>query len=191
MIEALRFFEIYTAVNLHFNSGTYDYFKYQGSTNITEKSFLKRNDKYFFQRTAKGLNDESEALGFCVANIAAGKKYIRAFDMATYRAWVEAYNSIEYKFYSELVAWIRSGKKIDKLIEMVHMGEVSKETLIIFDCILGGQLFKKMTQSNNFIWSENKVFLEKYTPFLKYLWNIDDTFIKAMSLSAKKAQSFS
>lgn len=46
-------FRIYTAIKLHFDSDSYDYFKYNGNVRATPDSFNKRNDVYFFEKLAK------------------------------------------------------------------------------------------------------------------------------------------
>jgi hypothetical protein len=46
-------YKIYTAIKLHFDSDSYDYFKYNGSIRATENSFHKRNDVYFFEKLAR------------------------------------------------------------------------------------------------------------------------------------------
>lgn len=64
--EGLTAYKTYLAIRNHFNSD-YDYFKYNGKLKVSNDSFLKRRDKFFFaklERTYKG----HELVYFFVAN---------------------------------------------------------------------------------------------------------------------------
>ena len=51
-------YEIYLAIKLHFESPTYDFQKFNGKTRVTEASFQKRKDRYFFEKAAARLSKE-------------------------------------------------------------------------------------------------------------------------------------
>ena len=59
----------YVAVKLHFNNEKYDYIKCNGRTkNITQNSFAKRRDKYYFEKQCNAQSRRrqcmaAEALG--------------------------------------------------------------------------------------------------------------------------------
>jgi hypothetical protein len=48
MTDIFEAFRIYKAIRLHFNSESYDYFKYHGKVNWSKQELLKRKDKYQF-----------------------------------------------------------------------------------------------------------------------------------------------
>ena len=48
----------YIALKLHFTSD-YDYFKYNGKTNVTLHRFEERKDKYHYKRLAKKYEDST------------------------------------------------------------------------------------------------------------------------------------
>ena len=45
-------FTLHNAINLHFN-GSYDCFKYNFKTNVTEKTYWKRPDKFALTKIGK------------------------------------------------------------------------------------------------------------------------------------------
>ena len=49
---------LYLAVNNHFNTDSYDYFKYAGKTSVKLETFLKRKDKYHFAKLARKYHVE-------------------------------------------------------------------------------------------------------------------------------------
>lgn len=63
-------FKLYIALKNHFTLKTYDYFKYNGKTRTSQKSFEKRNDKFFFQKLSK----HNDILGFLVSNLIVNSK---------------------------------------------------------------------------------------------------------------------
>ena len=59
-------YEKYVALKLHFTS-EYDYFRYNGKTSVTPKSFDVRKDKFHFKRLATKY-DDSTIIEYFVAN---------------------------------------------------------------------------------------------------------------------------
>ena len=51
-------FALYNALKLHFTSESYDYFKYNGKTNVSPQSFMTRKDKYQFYKLSRKYNPE-------------------------------------------------------------------------------------------------------------------------------------
>jgi hypothetical protein len=43
-------YALWNALKLHFTSESYDYFKYKGKMKISDESFLKRRDRFFFAK---------------------------------------------------------------------------------------------------------------------------------------------
>ena len=46
-------YKTYVALKNHFKSDSYDYFKYKGKARVKEETFLKRKDKFFFEKIRK------------------------------------------------------------------------------------------------------------------------------------------
>ena len=46
-------FGLYESLKLHFSKDSYDFFKYNGKTNISVTSFENRKDKYHFYKLSR------------------------------------------------------------------------------------------------------------------------------------------
>ncbi len=61
-------FTLYHVLKLHFTSG-YDFFKYNGKTNITIETFEKRKDKYHFYKLSRKFNNrKNDYVDFVISN---------------------------------------------------------------------------------------------------------------------------
>ena len=89
-------YQKYIALKLHFTSD-YDYFKYNGKTNVTLNSFNERKDKFHFKKIVKKYGDEN-IIEYFVANLISEKPWIGSMDVATYSQWLRRIQSIEYIF---------------------------------------------------------------------------------------------
>ena len=69
--EGFAAYAIYNSLHLHFTSKSYDYFKYNGKTNVSKDTFLKRKDKYKFHKFARKYSLD-ELRDFFVANFIEG-----------------------------------------------------------------------------------------------------------------------
>ena len=188
-ILTLRFYEIYTAVTVHF-SGSYDYFVSDGNINVTEKSFLARKDKYFFERWKSRCPDEDTAIGLCVANNVAGNKYIMKYTDVAYKEWMVKCDKLEYNFSEELDFYLEAKKvsvepPLELLVNMVLAERLSREFLIIFNIVTDGMVYDELDKTNNFIWEDMKKHQLKYAPFLKRLWNIHPGIIVKLKAIAR------
>ena len=61
-------YAIYNSIHLHFTSSSYNYHKYNGKTNVSKDSFLKRKDKYHFYKLSRKYPNKEEMKNFLVAN---------------------------------------------------------------------------------------------------------------------------
>src|SRR6056300_578565 len=64
--EGLNAYKTYLAIRNHFNTD-YDYFKYNGKLKVSNDSFLKRRDKFFFAKLERNYRN-NELVYFFVAN---------------------------------------------------------------------------------------------------------------------------
>ena len=67
MITAYETFQLYNALKLHF-TGNYDFFKYNGKSNVSVDSFERRKDKYHFYKLSRKYPNKEEMKNFLVAN---------------------------------------------------------------------------------------------------------------------------
>jgi len=65
-------YALWNALKLHFTSDSYDYFKYNGKTNVSKSTFSTNKSKYHFYKLSRKYNLE-ELKDFYVANFIQGK----------------------------------------------------------------------------------------------------------------------
>ena len=62
-------FGLYQALKLHFTQESYDFFKYNGKTNVSVTTFDNRKDKYHFHKLSRRLSQREDMIDFIVANL--------------------------------------------------------------------------------------------------------------------------
>ena len=97
-------YKIYLALKSHFTSD-YDYFKYHGKMRVKEESFLKRRDKFFFEKIERRY--KKELVPFFVSNLIKEDNAWSgslATDQAeqTFNEWKKKTQSLRYVFKEEM-----------------------------------------------------------------------------------------
>ena len=175
-------YKMYLALRMHFTKDHYDYVKYRGKVNASEKSFEERRDRYFFKKLATKY-EGSKVLDYFVANFMSDPRgYIKSFSDGNYERWKVNKESFSYKFRQDvdlLLTYFEAPyqDKFDKIFEVKDgqhplllrhylSGEITLETLVVFETCLGyiGQFDKKLTDP---IWKDVRKRVLKYKPFLK------------------------
>jgi len=169
-------YKVYCALKRHFQSQTYDYFKYNGKVRTSYATFEKRPDKYFFSKLAK----HKDIIGFLAANFVNGDRWVgdlvnEQVAEKAYRDWLMRKQSMSYVFKNDL-------DKIDNLIESLKVvdnqhpalfklylaKEVSAETVIIINKIQRFFGYWTKNLKNCIVWQEEKNKLQKLAPFVDY-----------------------
>ena len=170
-------YKMYCALKRHFNSESYDYFKYQGKVRTTHKAFEKRNDKYFFAKLAKHKDIE----GFLVANLAYGDLWVGDLvnEQAAekqYREWLKRRQSMSYTFRNDIEK-IGSMKEEMRVVDKQHpklfkrylSKEICIETLIIMNGLWKGMMFMYWNEMlKDPVWRNVHQKLLKFSPFVQY-----------------------
>ena len=165
----------YIALKLHFTSD-YDYFRYNGKTSVTPKSFNERKDKFHFKRLAKKY-DDSTIIEYFIANIIDNKQWIGNMDIATYSQWQAKIQSIEYVFSNDVEKLLTNVTEFDiifnsdkgnhpKLIKAYLGKKISLETLVIFEKLLDFRKTFNKEITDQIIWPKVNMLIEKYEPFV-------------------------
>jgi len=181
MTESTGFaaYALWNALKLHFTSSSYDYFKYNGKTNVSKDSFSIRKDKYSFYRLSRKYSLE-ELRNYMVANFVFGKSNWVGEMMGTeaedtYKNWQKIQQSLTYTFENDIIKLLEN----EKIFE-VHNGEypflltstmrynTQLETLCILDDLMNffPMWSKKIT--DDVVWPNFKMKCEKYKPFISY-----------------------
>ena len=170
-------YKVYCALKRHFNSESYDYFKYQGKVRTTHKAFEKRNDKYFFAKLAKHKDIE----GFLVANLAYGDIWVGDLvnEQAAekqYREWLKRKQSMSYVFKNDLdsIGLLKDEMRVvegqhPKLFKRYLSKEICIETVIILNGLWNGMMFMYWNEMlKDPVWRSEHNKLLKFTPFVQF-----------------------
>lgn len=175
-------YRLYSALKLHFTSSSYDYFRYNGKTNISQDTFLKNKAKYQFYKLSRKYSLE-ELRNFYVANFVYGDsnwvgQMTGPEGETAYKKWQKTNQSLSYVFKSDMEKMIDEGSPEEMLIVMkgqhpkllrtVMSGEISIETVVILNNLLNFFPMWDRKISEDIIWPNWRLKCEKYTPFVTY-----------------------
>jgi len=191
--EGIDAYKIYLAIRNHFKTD-YDYFKYNGKMKISDESFLKRRDRFFFAKLERKYK-KSELVYFFVA------KFIKDENMwsgslvgneseKVYYEWLKYVESLKYNFTNECqkLQTLLEDKSLSFddlfyinnnshpiLLTKVVGGHISIETFSIMDMIIS---FTNRWNKHidDFTYINVKQISVKYKPFL----NVDKDIYKSI-----------
>jgi hypothetical protein len=174
-------------LKLHFTSDSYDYFKYNGKTNVSKSTFSTNKSKYHFYKLSRKYNLE-ELKDFYIANFIQGKgdwvgDLLQDGD-ENYTKWQKTQQSLTYTFENDIMYMFDSVdgaefwhiddyfKPIDggwpMLITKMMHDKIKLETVCIlidiFDCMPRWE--KQITE--DIVWPTHRRIIKKYTPFIQY-----------------------
>ena len=169
-------YQKYIALKLHFTSD-YDYFKYNGKTNVTLNSFNERKDKFHFKKIVKKYGDEN-IIEYFVAKFISEKPWIGSMDVATYSQWLRRIQSIEYIFENDSKNLLTNVENYDiiftsvdgnhpKLVRAFLGKKISLETLVVFEKLLHYRKRFNKEIKEQIIWPKVSRLIEKYEPFIE------------------------
>ena len=176
-------YRCYLSLKNHFTKDHYDYIKYRGKTRATHQAFYKRKDRFWFEKFARQKTDQ-EVEEFFVANFTscADPESLWIGEMikegeGRYQDWQKKLQSLSYVF-KEDCEKLFTDNKIDDVFDCSKGhpivlkkflgGNISLETLVIYDRILGySKNFDKKLQDP--VWETVSRRVRKYSPFI----NID------------------
>ncbi|CAB4133062.1 59 protein [uncultured Caudovirales phage] len=185
MTEASGFaaFALWNALKLHFTSNSYNYFKYNGKTNVSKNSFMNRKDKFTFYRLSRKF-DLEELKYYMVANFLKDNGNWVG-DMAGpeaeehYKKWQKINQSLTYTFENDIMFLLDrvenpnemlevKNNSFPKLMMFVMEGSVTLETLVILNDILNFFPMWDKKIYDDLVYPNFKLKCEKYAPFLQY-----------------------
>ena len=176
-------YRCYISLKSHFTKESYDYHKVGVLTRVKKETFYKRKDRFWFEKFSRQKNDK-EVVDFFVSNFVSttdpSRMYIGELvknGEERYVDWKKRTQSLSYVFREE-TEYLFKDKKIDEvfdcskghpiILKKFLGGNISLETLVIYDRILGyGNNFDKKLKDP--VWETVSRRVRKYTPFL----NID------------------
>jgi hypothetical protein len=172
-------FAMFHALKLHF-TGSYDYVKYNGKTNVSKQSFSIRKDKFTFYRLSRKYSLD-ELRNYYISNfIVQDVNWVGDItgpdNEENYKKWQKRIQSLTYQFESDIIHVldnhndifkVESGNYPKLLVETMH-GKVAIESLVILNDLLNFFPMWEKKISDDIVWPELKIKCEKYKPFLFY-----------------------
>jgi hypothetical protein len=191
--EGIDAYKIYLAIRNHFKTD-YDYFKYKGKMKISDESFLKRRDRFFFAKLERKYK-KSELVYFFVANFIKDENMwsgslVGNESEKVYYEWLKYVESLKYNFTNECqkLQTLLEDKSLSFddlfninnnshpiLLTKVVGGHISIETFSIMDMIIS---FTNRWNKHidDFTYINVKQISVKYKPFL----NVDKDVYKSI-----------
>jgi hypothetical protein len=184
-ITGYEAFCLYLGLKSHFNTKTYDFFRY-GAKKIKQNTYMSRNDRIFFEKIAKKYKKQF-IIDFIIANLLENSNFwVKDFFSSecedTYLRWKRRTESMEYVFRSDceiILDFLESSKMTFQklfttdnqgnhpvLLKMLMRKDVSPETFCALDSILSFTVKWNSLLANDPVWDEMKTRYSKYVQFL-------------------------
>ena len=175
-------YALWNALKLHFTSVSYDYFRYNGKTNVSKQTFTTNKSKYQFYKLSRKYNLE-ELKNFYIANFIQGKgdwvgDLLQDGD-ENYTKWQKTQQSLTYTFENDIIVLLDKvenpndllvvrSNEFPKLMQYTTQGDVTLETLIILNDLMNFFPMWEKEIYDDIVWPNFKNKCVKYKPFLHY-----------------------
>ena len=189
MIENSGFaaYAMWNALKLHFLSD-YDYFKYNGKTNVSKSTFAVRKDKYQFYRLSRKYSLD-ELKNFYIANFISGNSdwvgnILSAEGEENYKEWQKRHQSLTYLFDNDIIHLLEKVQGSDfwnmddyfktyeggwpNIVTKLMQNQISLETVCILVDIVGCMPRWEKEITEDIVWPMWHKLIKKYTPFVQY-----------------------
>lgn len=173
-MDAFQAYKTYLALKNHFNSKTYDYFKYNGRTRASLLTFEKRSDRYFFHKLAK----RGDCINYLVSNFLEGDCWVgdlvnEQTAEKTYRKWKRRIESLSYVYKNDLdnlkenfnSNLIVEDGQYPFLLKQYLRKNISPETILLIDDLTGCFKMWNKKIEEKILWPSTYLKLKKYRPF--------------------------
>jgi hypothetical protein len=175
-------FAMFNALKLHFSSKSYNYFKYNGKTNVTKDSFSKRKDKYSFYKLSRRYSilelKEYYVSNLIKKNVSWIGEIIGQDAEEVYTKWQKTNQSLTYVFKNDIEKIFELGNPDDLLrvsggqhpllFNKVMSDEIAIETVVILNAILNFFPMWDKKIHDDLVWPSWRLKLIKYEPFIVY-----------------------
>jgi hypothetical protein len=176
-------FCLFHSLKLHFNSDSYDYFRYNGKTSTSIDAFENRKDKYHFYKLSRRFSNAEQGRDFIVANLVydsnvwIGHLLTEESDIQ-YRKRQKVIQSLTYTFTNEIESLMRQESPNDLL--MIHDGQhpalltkllqndISVETVCIMNSIMNFVRMWDKKIADTIHYPRISRTIKKYTPFINF-----------------------
>ncbi len=190
-------FALFNSLKLHFTQDSYDYFKYNGKSNVSVDAFENRKDKYHFYKLSRLYPNKEECALFIISNL-LDKDNLWVGELlepdaeVKFLARQKIIQSLSYTFENEVNKifdecknpndLLRTNGEYPKLLSMALFKEIQIETLCVLNSILNFVPMWTNKIDDTIRWPMYRKKMLKYSPFINY----DQTKFKSILKKALK-----
>jgi hypothetical protein len=180
-------YKTYLAIKLHFQSDSYDYYKYGGKVNAKLDTFTKRKDRYFFHKLSTKYGQD-DILDFFVANfIADSKRWIGNLlqndGKDVYLDYKKRKESFAYHFRGDCNNVVndfgKRGLSFDdgfavsmgqhpRMLRLLIQGKCSYQTTVVLNHFLNFTKNWDKEITENVVWPEISLKVARVKPFINF-----------------------
>lgn len=176
-------YALFQSIKLHFTSDSYDFFRYNGKTNVSKDTFANRKDKFVFYRLSRKYNYQDlrdfYVSNFLVKDVNWVGDIANAEGEENYKLWQKRNQRLTYEFEQDIIRILEQADNPDELVTVPSGGypallqgamqnSISIETLVILNSIMNFfQMWSKKI-SDDIIWPTYQRKCLRYEPFLQY-----------------------
>lgn len=175
-------FGLYESLKIHFSKDSYDFFKYNGKTNVSVTAFENRKDKYHFYKLSRKYTNRDDLINFIVANLVE-KDNLWVGDLLSdtaevnFRKHQKTIQSLSYTFENDCRevfdgldnpndALVVNDGDYPILLRKALRKEIEIESLCILASILGFLPMWNKKIADTIRWPEYRRKIVKYAAFL-------------------------
>jgi hypothetical protein len=177
-MEPFDCYKIYLSLKLHFTKDYYDYFKHH-RTKASLKSFLKRNDYYYFVKLSNTYNAE-ELIDFFVSQLIVDKEFWIGDSFSDtnhihYTEFLQCKHSMSRRLEQDLTYLYNTFTDVElftptrgypRFISSYLGGKIRLETLVLLDTYISWST--KINLLDGIVWVPLRFLINKYRPFLNW-----------------------
>ena len=183
MLTGYDAFCLYNSLKLHFSSDKYDFFKYNGKTNISIESFENRKDKYYFYKLSR-RNAREDYIEFLVSNFLFKNdiwvgSLLEEDALIRHRERMKRIQSLTYNLKNDCMflkdkcddaneLFIPHNGEYPKLLTFTLQNDIMFETFCIMNSLMKFFPAWNSRIKDTIRWPEIKRKCEKYMPFLQF-----------------------
>jgi hypothetical protein len=175
-------FCLFQSLKLHFTQDPYDFFRYNGKSNVSIESFENRKDKWHFYKLSRRLANRDEMIGFITSNLLE-KDNLWIGDLLTdesdshFRKHQKVLQSLSYTFENDCrkvfedlsnpndAIKVMNGE-YPLLLTKVKRNEIEIETVCLLNQILNFLPMWTNKIADTISWPLYRMKIVKYNPFL-------------------------
>ena len=119
-------YALFQSIKLHFSSDSYDFFRYNGKTNVSKDTFANRKDKYTFYRLSRkySLQDLRDFYisNFLVKDVNWVGDIANAEGEENYKMWQKRNQRLTYEFEQDIIRILEQADNPDELVTVPSGG---------------------------------------------------------------------